>query len=132
MPRVPELFSRFQHYNDWRAKKKKRPEPMKSPLLKAFANDLFNLLSKPSIAGERWSKFRDAIEALARCLNGYSEYLNGELLSATKRQRLTHPPRQVNKNFNIIFALLKKKSSDICRYKVQLFLKCFLNFPNIK
>ena len=95
-------------YNDWQAKKQKRPRLDRSAL-GAHARALLSLVAKPIIAGNEWRAVRDDVDGLAAAMMGYCEYLEAACEKQKERQARPQPVRQISANVSVT-----------CRTPVQL------------
>lgn len=87
-------------YNDWQAKKQKRPRLDRSAL-GAHARALLSLVAKPILAGNDWRAMRDDVEGLATAMMGYCEYLEAACEKQKERQSRPQPVRQISTNVSV-------------------------------
>ena len=97
--RVPSAFTAFTGYDDYKKKRKAKPN-LNVPILQSHADGLLTMLLKPIFANEKWKDWGNDISRLAACLGSYAKYLRTELQKQTKRQTMDHPARQVNNTFS--------------------------------
>jgi len=87
LPAIPEVWTRFKGYNDWSAKKKRKPQ-LSSDSLSSHSSLLFGMLQKPVLRGKKWERFREAVEGLATVFSSCARELNKDAArSAAVRQR---------------------------------------------
>ena len=94
IPRLPEVWEKFQGYNDYKLKKVAKPR-LHSSTLKEFALELFRIVGLPSLQFSDWYQTREEIEGLANTLDGYADHMVETNQAQQKRQSVEHPPRQV-------------------------------------
>ena len=96
--RWTETFNKV--YNDWQAKKEKKPR-LNIGSLGAHGRALLALLEKPCIAGRAWHEIREDIEGFANSLQSHSKYLEASGRRQMERQQLQHPVHQVSTNVTV-------------------------------
>ena len=94
VPQLPEVWQKFQGYNDYKSKKVAKPR-LKSPVLKEFAQELFRIAGLPSLQVSDWCQTKSEIEGFANTLDGYANYLEDANQAQLLRQSAAHPARQV-------------------------------------
>ena len=96
--RIPEIFSPFQNYNKPElSKHRKREHTNFSEVdLRGLSSELFVLLLNSYWKRSAWSSFKTHIEALARSLVDYADYLSDQ----NKKMKIHHsqnlPSRQIS------------------------------------
>eukprot|EP00117_Sycon_ciliatum_P041383 scpid20457/ scgid30282/ len=87
-------------YNDWQAKKEKRPR-IDASTLEAHGRALLALLPKVCLSGSQWLDIRQDIDGFATTLQGYCKYLASAGVQQQWRQQQPHPVRQVSTNITV-------------------------------
>ena len=95
---VPEAFTNFDGYNDFKRKKLKSAS-MSSQELNSHGQALYSLLMKPIIGSSpAWEQAKADIKQLAVCLISYKDHLLVQNEVQKTNQALDHPVRTISKD----------------------------------
>ena len=92
---LPTVWDRFDEYNDWRAKKLKKPQ-LSASRMKDHGELLLGMLGKSMLRTAVFSDFRHQVEALAQSLLTYAEYLVKAAAETATRQAMDHVVRPLS------------------------------------
>ena len=98
---VPEIFSKYQGYNELKRKKLKQ-QPITQSGLDSNAQALFALSCRPIMqSSPEWRDFQSNVKKLAECLSKYKNYLVKQLSAQEERQSKLTPPRSVGTDVSV-------------------------------
>lgn len=81
---VPNIFDKFQGYNDLKRKKLKS-QPLDTVQCDSHSSALFSLASRAVFnSSSEWRQFKTDIESLAECISLYRDYLQKKLHDRNK------------------------------------------------
>ena len=100
VPQLDSTWYEFRGYNDYAAKKTKKPQ-LSATSLSSNSSILFGMLQKSCLQGKRWDSFRSGIEALAILFNKCALELNKDLVKAASRNRLSDVVRPISSYANV-------------------------------
>lgn len=102
---IPEVFSPFQNYNKPELSKHRKRERvnLSEVELRGLSSDLFVLLLNSYWKRNEWSSFKEHVEALARSLVDYADYLSDKNKKMKNHHSQSLPTRQISENLSISF-----------------------------
>eukprot|EP00117_Sycon_ciliatum_P050684 scpid23387/ scgid35748/ len=97
VPAMPPAWAQFagKVFNDYQAKKKKRPQ-MSAKSLHDHAGILFGMLDKPVLRTSAWKELSQDIDALATIMEKYSITLDRAAAQAEERRSFDHVVRPLS------------------------------------
>ena len=99
---VPDLFSAFSGYNDFKRKKVKAGQLSQTDL-DSHAGALFGLLNKPYMRLSFFANVVTDIQLLADCLSSYAEHLKMKLSETKNNASLDFPVRTIDSHTTVEF-----------------------------
>ena len=100
VPPLSRVFEDFDGYNNWRAKKLKKPQ-LSADRLKDYGNILLGMLGKPVLRSAAFKEFKLHVEGLAETLLQYSNYLAKAAVESASRRSMDHVVRPLSEFSNL-------------------------------
>lgn len=91
---IPEVFSTFTGFNDWKAQKRKQPR-LTAEELEVHVSGLADTLMLPWFTNSQFSQFRDHVSDLCDRMNRYLHYLESKLQDTKSNQPSSEPVRSM-------------------------------------
>ena len=112
---LPDRFSAYRGYNDFKKKKEKEPRLLADGL-QHHLDQLSGVLMQPWMSGKRFEVIRGDVEKLVDALHKYREYLVSQCEKVQYHQQLLEPP-SVDENASLVTLPAKKGSPTSSSYR---------------
>ena len=100
VPQLDSMWHEFRGFNDYAAKKMKKPQ-LSAATLSSHSSLLFGMLQKPCIQGKRWESFRDSTERLASLFSKCALELNKDMVQTAARNSPSTAVRPISSYANV-------------------------------
>ena len=98
---LPPIVDRFEGYNDWKAKKIKKPQ-LSMEGLNLHLEQLTSLLNQPWLFSPSFKQLRETIDALAEAFNTYRSYLKQQSNAYSVNQASLTPARTISESIELV------------------------------